>query len=251
MRRTQATVLVTVRTVLLLAGCSAATAATCWLAVPPLRILLTAPTPAALPLDALVLGLCGALLLGCVGWLLALTTITLAAHTAHLVAPGSRRVAALAGALDRLSPRVVRRLVAATLGATLTAGVAAPALAADGAPVGPTGGLSGLRLPDRSVGTTLSVASPRTVALDPPRGLRGAGHQPAAPHTLVVAPGDSLWSLAAELLPPHAGAPRIAAAWESLQRANVDRIGPDPDLILPGTRLVVPDPAPAHREDAP
>ena len=251
MRRAQASVQVTARAILLLAGCSAATAATGWLAVPPLRTVLTAPTPAALPFDALVLGLCAALLLGCVGWLLALTTITLAAHAAHLAAPGSRRVAALAGALDRLSPRLLRRLVAATLGATLTAGVAAPALAADGGPGGPArSGLSGLRLPDRSVGTTLSIASPRTIALDPPHGVR-VGHEPAAPHTLVVAPGDSLWSLAAELLPPHAGAPRIAAAWESLQRANVDRIGPDPDLILPGTRLVVPDPAPAHREDAP
>lgn len=230
----------------LLLGCGAATAGTCWLALPPLRAVTAGPGPADLPLETLLVALCAVLLLGCAGWLLGLTAVTLAAHAARVIAPGSRTVQAVVDGVDRLSPRVVRRLVTASLGATLTAGVAAPALAGP-PPADPAGvaGLAGLRLPDRSLGTALSVAVPRTVALPHPAHASPADHL-----TLVVAPGDSLWTLAARLVPGAAGQRGVARAWVALEQANARRIGPDPDLILPGTRLVVPDLTPAHRKDA-
>lgn len=38
----------------------------------------------------------------------------------------------------------------------------------------------------------------------------------------------------------------VTAAWHRLHRANAERIGPDPDLVLPGTRLVVPELTVSH-----
>jgi hypothetical protein len=42
----------------------------------------------------------------------------------------------------------------------------------------------------------------------------------------------------------------VTTAWHRVYRANVARVGPDPDLVRPGTRLAVPDLSSAtHRED--
>jgi hypothetical protein len=90
---------------------------------------------------------------------------------------------------------------------------------------------------------------------------------------VVVRPGQCLWSIAENLLTdglpdpladqrpqqraggaadrrtrPPSDVPsdqpsdrEITAAWHRLHRVNAERIGADPDLILPGTRLVVPE----------
>ncbi|GAA4113308.1 hypothetical protein GCM10022215_10430 [Nocardioides fonticola] len=55
-----------------------------------------------------------------------------------------------------------------------------------------------------------------------------------------VRPGESLWSIAADLLGPSADDAAIAAAWPALYRANAAHIGADPDLLLPGTDLTLP-----------
>jgi hypothetical protein len=61
-----------------------------------------------------------------------------------------------------------------------------------------------------------------------------------------------LWTIAARLLPTAATDADITRAWHQLHRANQSAIGADPDLILPGTRLVVPRPtARPTREEAP
>jgi LysM repeat protein len=57
---------------------------------------------------------------------------------------------------------------------------------------------------------------------------------------VVVAPGDSLWSIASEQLGPQATPPRIDREVERIYALNRDRIGPDPDLIFPGQELLVP-----------
>jgi nucleoid-associated protein YgaU len=57
--------------------------------------------------------------------------------------------------------------------------------------------------------------------------------------TYVVRPGDSLWAIAARLLRNHDPA-AVAAAWPELYRLNAATIGPDPDLIHPGTELRLP-----------
>lgn len=57
---------------------------------------------------------------------------------------------------------------------------------------------------------------------------------------LVVRRGDTLWGIAARHLGEHATDQDVAEAWPRWYAANRDVIGPDPDLIHPGQRLVVP-----------
>ncbi|CAN5652229.1 hypothetical protein BH24ACT26_BH24ACT26_06940 [soil metagenome] len=56
----------------------------------------------------------------------------------------------------------------------------------------------------------------------------------------VVAPGESLWSIASHLLGTDDAA-RIARLWPRIYELNRSVIGDDPDLVLPGQRLEVPD----------
>ena len=63
----------------------------------------------------------------------------------------------------------------------------------------------------------------------------------STPTSHTVAPGESLWSITAHLLPVDSGPARIAQAWPALYRANSEEIGADPSLIRPGAVLNVPD----------
>jgi hypothetical protein len=65
-----------------------------------------------------------------------------------------------------------------------------------------------------------------------------------------------LWALAAGTLPARAGNPRIDRTWRAWYATNRHTIGADPDLIVPGQRLVPPaaadlrpGPAPDPRPD--
>ncbi|MCU1601276.1 MAG: Peptidoglycan-binding lysin domain protein, partial [Frankiales bacterium] len=60
--------------------------------------------------------------------------------------------------------------------------------------------------------------------------------------TVVVRAGDSLWSLAAEDLGPHASSSRVAQEWPRWWAANRSVVGDRPDLIHPGDRLSAPRP---------
>lgn len=71
------------------------------------------------------------------------------------------------------------------------------------------------------------------------------GSPPPSRPTHTVAPGESLWSITARLLPADSGPARIAQTWPALYRANSEVIGADPSLIQPGTVLSVPDSLPA------
>jgi hypothetical protein len=118
-------------------------------------------------------------------------------------------------------PAPVRRAVLAACGVALVGGlsVAGPAHATPGRlhedRVADPVVLAGLPLPDRA-------AAPRT-----------------ARSTVVVAPGDTLWAIAARSLEPDAGAAEIEARWRRLYDLNRSAIGPDPDLIRPAQRLEV------------
>jgi nucleoid-associated protein YgaU len=105
---------------------------------------------------------------------------------------------------------------------------------------------------------TRRTASPATAAAAPAPGQpvverRGsstastAGSTPAqqTPSTVTVRPGDTLWGIAADFLPTGATARDVAIAWPQWYAANRDVIGPDPDLIRPGQRLVRPATTPA------
>ncbi len=153
---------------------------------------------------------------------------------------------------DRLGcPPALRRLVRAgcglaVSGAALSA-LTGPALATppgtgpdgDGAPAQPVAlVLDGLPLPDRAAVTgphpaTSTSTSPATSASTDP------------PVRVVVHPGDSLWALAAASLGgERPGAPdpvAVTARWHAIYALNRAALGPDPDLILPGTTLRIPD----------
>jgi nucleoid-associated protein YgaU len=144
-------------------------------------------------------------------------------------------------ALRAVTPAVARRLVALVCGTAIGAvGVAVPA--ASGTPghdrgqaagLGPAAALTGLPLPERAAG-------PRT------------GHSTdGTPASVVVRRGDSLWSLAQARLSPGAPLAHVDEAWRALYAANRARVGPDPDLLLPGTVLRLPSRQPLHHQGAP
>lgn len=83
---------------------------------------------------------------------------------------------------------------------------------------------------------TAAPADPLVVA--PPR------PGTAAEDAVTVRRGDTLWDIAARHLPQGATDAEIAAAWPRWYEANSSTIGDDPDLILPGQRLVAPGDAP-------
>ena len=72
----------------------------------------------------------------------------------------------------------------------------------------------------------------------PVGGLRRTHEMPG--RAVRVAPGDSLWSLAARRLGPGASDQEISAYSRRLYARNAARLGPDPDLILPGQVLHLP-----------
>ena len=110
----------------------------------------------------------------------------------------------------------------------LLAGVS-PAEASDsGSPAGPDQVGAG------TIGPALDgLPLPGRAAPPPP-----AAHRPAH---VVVEPGDSLWQIARERLPGATDA-ELSRAVASTYAANRRSIGPDPDRIRPGQRLVFPSP---------
>jgi LysM repeat protein len=58
--------------------------------------------------------------------------------------------------------------------------------------------------------------------------------------SVVVRPGDSLWSISQERLAPNATPQRVAEAAERIHALNRGRIGADPDLIFVGQELSLP-----------
>ena len=123
-------------------------------------------------------------------------------------------------------PEGVRRGVLVLCGVAVTAGLTSPALAVGGSAPDP-GVLAGLRLPERIAVSPVAHAA------------RPAPPPPSHEH-VVVRPGDSLWSITERRLGAGATAGETARAWPLLYAANRDVVGPDPDLLEPGQRLVVP-----------
>jgi hypothetical protein len=136
------------------------------------------------------------------------------------------------------APPAVRRLLFAVCGLSLVIVVpstadAGPGHGHDHEPRPGSGcgvlcaGLDGLRLPDLPVADRQSGAGP---------GRRGQRMT-----SIVVRRGDCLWNLAAELVGPAGEASDVASAARALYRDNRQRVGPDPNLIFPGTQLTLPE----------
>lgn len=153
----------------------------------------------------------------------------------------------LAAPLARAVTRASRAGARAGAGAAATAAGSAQALGARGALA------AGLGLGTAAT-TTLAaapaIASPASVptagrpAPPAPAVARGAviavPGPTAAPAVHVVRRGECLWTIAAAHLGPDATDAEIARAWPRWYRANRTVIGPDPGLLLVGTRLRVP-----------
>lgn len=69
-----------------------------------------------------------------------------------------------------------------------------------------------------------------------------AADAPTLPTSITVAPGDSLWSIAASLR-PDADNTRIDATWRAIHAANAESVH-DPALIYPGQTLAIPQDLP-------
>lgn len=84
----------------------------------------------------------------------------------------------------------------------------------------------------------IAAPAPQTAV---PAPHTGAPHPAPRDRIVIVRPGDSLWELAARDLGRGADDAHIDDAWRGWYAANRRQIGDDPDLILPGQRLQVPD----------
>jgi LysM repeat protein len=153
---------------------------------------------------------------------------------------GWAAVALGACALGGTSAAVGRRLLPRALRGALLAGVLTGlslGTAHAGTDTAPDQGsavlpLDGLVLPDRP--TTTDLVATSSVTAPPPR------EGPDQETVVLVAPGDTLWSIAATHLPANATVADVAEAVRRWHRANHDVVGADPDLIRPGQRLVLP-----------
>jgi hypothetical protein len=154
---------------------------------------------------------------GCAAWLwVVVTVVTLSA------ARGRGRAG------HRGAPPALRRLVLAACGLALAGGVTAPAQAVD----------AGGRVPHPAARVVQGLPLPER-AEAPAHGRRD---DTAAGRRVVVAPGDTLWSLAAGSLPADAADADVARRWHRIYALNRAVVGSDPDLIRPGQRLRLPEP---------
>ena len=189
---------------------------------------------------------CAVLVLaGAFGWLGLAALLTLGTQALRCTHTAAGRLA------RRITPSLLRRLLAGACGVAVltaptvtTAATAAPADHARERPAehraGPSSPRPGaLPVPDRPTPRRGHVVVPVESGLSAPARGRGVAHP--VPHRRVrVRPGDTLWAVAARHLPADADVAAVAAWWPVWFRHNRARIGPDPDLIHPGTRLRVP-----------
>lgn len=165
----------------------------------------------------LLVAACATALLAALAWLWVVTTVTVAEVLSGRLKGGRG---------------TTRRLVLLACGAAVLAGTTTPALAADD----DSSILVGLSLPDRSVTTSQTHHRPAPAE----RTLRSVPTRPAPqPRVHVVRPGESLWSIAVATATADDG--DLDRRWRAIWAANRELIGDDPDLILPGQRLRLPD----------
>lgn len=192
----------------------------------------------------------GASLLGALvvcWWFVALATAFIGAWLLrHTGRRSGHRVAAVA-------PAFMRRLAMATLGVTL---IAAPAAQA-AEPAAPLPVAAPAALSPAWVSTAAEPAPAEASSQSPAPTPKWQPARPAQPIDrilggtdrsatveVIVASGDSLWTIAARDLGPGATAAEIAAEWPRWYQHNRALIGPDPDHLVPGTALLRPTAVP-------
>ena len=215
--------------------------------------------------DAVVAGTCTCGALGAlwhvVSALLALMALPRANGPSKRCRSGARALAVRV--LEVWGAPAVRRIVASALLVSLSS---APALASEetsggddlgwrptsSAPASPTSQSSTPSPPVDQSPSSASTGSGDSEGASQSADSTPPGSQAARPSTdpdsalssgptHTVAPGESLWSITAHLLPTGSAPAQIAQDWPALYRANSEAIGADPSLIRPGTVLSVPD----------
>ena len=178
--------------------------------------------------------------LACLVWLGLGLVLTVLSALPPLTGTALERVAV------RVTPSALHR-VATTLLGVAVAGASPGALPAAAAAELSTGSAGqSLRAPDPEPGAALLPDLDRPVAARGHEQRRGCHPGPAGRARVVVRSGDSLWRIAARALPARTARTRadrsraVAAAWPAWYAANRARIGPDPDLLLPGQVLTRP-----------
>lgn len=180
-------------------------------------------------------------------------TAWLVVATAGQLVVGSGAPAAIRRAADLIAPRSLQRFVHGLAGLSLSAGLAVVVPSAGTPAAGPTG-VAVLRLvtePPPGTATLRLVPEPAPAATPmpvAPAPVAAAAPSPTPPaEHLVVEPGDSLWSIAEEVLLERGADPDDLAVeryWRRLvdanRRALVDPA--NPDLIYPGQELTLPAP---------
>jgi hypothetical protein len=187
------------------------------------------------PADA-VAALVRVLALGAAGWLLLTTLLYVAARTASV--PGALRAVEWA-TLPAIRRVVDRAVVIVAMGAFVTPAGAATVDVRDGHSGSAT-----------STSTTRAPAAPAAPATVAPVAV--APRAPAPPSTaatsVVVSPGDNLWTIAAAQLAATSNRPRtalsdaeIARYWVAVCDANRARLrSRDLNLIHPGETILLP-----------
>lgn len=221
---------------------------------PAVRALLHQQAPVR-PVDA-VLVMVSVLSLALASWFVLGVLLELLSLVPGLAGRAGRRMADLVG------PQLARRVVAASLGLGVGAVSlsTAPVAAAVAAQARPATTAASLAHADHAMAgaawspATLAhgadhafagaawTASPPAVRTQPEVSmLTGPVWTPGTePRQAVIRRGDSLWSLAAAHLGPGATQAEIAREWPRWHEANLQVIGPDPDLLLPGQVLRIP-----------
>jgi hypothetical protein len=173
--------------------------------------------------------------LACASWLLGSTLLYLGAR----VVAGRDRLPALGALVPAFVRRQIDRALAVSLLASATLGSGGLASAAAGEPSPPAtvevrDGRAIATFPSPTPPNPEPPVIPVTAAPAPPPPAPAAP-VPAGQH--VVAPGESMWTIAAD----HAGATAAAQYWAHVVDVNRARVrSGDPDLIYPGEIVELP-----------
>ncbi|MCQ1952800.1 LysM peptidoglycan-binding domain-containing protein [Arthrobacter sp. zg-Y238] len=163
--------------------------------------------------------------------------LSLAPGPARRLASAALGISLAAGTLGA-APGAVATVAVATVAAS--PGEPAPAFIPAGVPAGPDAAQTTPPAPgsaDPAVSPLWRPSPPQPAA----GGLLTGVPRPDG-REVVVAAGDTLWSLAASQLGPQATDAETAALWPRWYELNREVIGPDPGLIHPGQVLAVPPP---------
>lgn len=186
------------------------------------------------PVTSAALMVASGVIWGLICWVLVLLGAAALTRTAGRLGAGARLV------LIHVAPHALRALVVTTVGVGAGLALTGPALAG----TAPTQGPPAAAAETEGAAVVLDVDWPEPSVDWPDAPLPEEATAPApvgdGTNEHVVMRGDSLWSIAAQHLPADADAAAISASWQQWFEANRDVIGPDPDRILPGQRLLAP-----------